>query len=69
MENQDDLAYRIGRIAIAQARLDEWLVQVLICLLKPISESRVQLLVGDRSLDAKCTLVKKLATNLGIPLD
>lgn len=69
MENQDDLANRIGLIAIAQARLDEWLVQVLICLLKPISESRVQLLVGDRSLDAKCTLVKKLATNLGIPLD
>ena len=69
MENQDDLANRIGLIAIAQARLDEWLVQVLICLLKPISESRVQLLVSDRSLEAKCTLVKKLATDLGISLD
>jgi len=68
MSDEDELSSKIGRIALAQARLDEWLVQVLICLLKPLPESRVQLLVSDRSLDAKRSLVKKLAGDAGISL-
>lgn len=69
MNEHDELSSRIGRIALAQARLDEWLVQVLICQLKPLPETRVQLLVSDRSLDAKRSLVKKLAGEVGISLD
>lgn len=69
MNAHDELPSRIGRIALAQARLDEWLVQVLISLLKPLPENRVQLLVSDRSLDAKRSLVKKLAGEVGISLD
>lgn len=69
MSDQDDLSSKIGRVALAQTRLDEWLVQVLICLLKPLPETRVQLLVSDRSLDMKRTLVKKLADDIGLSLD
>lgn len=68
MSGEDELSSKIGRIALAQARLDEWLVQVLISLLKPLPETRVQLLVSDRSLDAKRSLVKKLAGDAGISL-
>lgn len=69
MSDQDELSSRIGRIALAQARLDEWLVQVLISLLKPLPESRVQFLVSDRSLDAKRSLARKLARDVGVSLD
>lgn len=69
MDGQDELSGKIGRIALAQARLDEWLVEVLICLLKPLPANRAQLIVSDRSLDAKRSLVKKLASELGISLD
>lgn len=69
MGDQDELSNKIGRIALAQARLDEWLVQVLICLLKPLPESRAQLLVSDRSLESKRSLVKQLARDVGISLD
>ena len=69
MGDQDELFDRVGRIALAQARLDEWLVQLLICLLKPLPESRVQLVISDRSLDSKRSLVKQLASDVGISLD
>lgn len=69
MGDQDELSGKIGRIALAQARLDEWLVQVLISLLKPLPEHRVQLLVSDRSLDSKRSLVKQLAGDIGLSLD
>ncbi|MGP5603495.1 hypothetical protein, partial [Corynebacterium casei] len=60
MSDSAKLAERIGRIALAQAELDEWLVQVLISLLKPLPESRVQLLVSNRSLDQKCRLIRDI---------
>lgn len=69
INGEDEPAGRIGCVALAQARLDEWLVQVLISLLKPLRETRVQLLVGDRSLGSRRILLKKLAGQVGISLD
>ena len=69
MSDSAKLAERIGRIALAQAELDEWLVQVLISLLKPLPESRVQLLVSNRSLDQKCRLIRDIANDLELALD
>lgn len=69
MSDQDDLSGRVGRIALAQAQVDEWLVQVLIELLKPLPESRVQILVGANSLDQKASLIRKVANDLGLSLE
>ena len=44
MTYSSQLAERVGRIALTQAEVDEWLVQVLISLLQPLPEARVQLL-------------------------
>ena len=64
----DEFAPLVGAVALAQAEIDEWLVQVLIALLKPLSPSRVELLVGGRSLGEKVDLVKSLSRGEGLDL-
>jgi len=58
----------VGQVALAQAEIDEWLVQVLVALLKPLPSPPVALLVGGRSLGDKLELVKALAKDVGLDL-
>lgn len=67
MRTDDVFAQKVGLVALTQAEMDEWLVQVLIELLHPLSVSRVQLLVGQQPLSRKISLVKALAKESGIP--
>ncbi|GAB3251744.1 hypothetical protein [Arthrobacter pigmenti] len=69
MDGSEELSTRVGQIALAQSQVDEWLVQVLISLLRPLPESRTQLLVGKSSLDQKCSLVLQLADDMSLSLD
>lgn len=69
LSDEDVLSERVGRIALAQAQIDEWLVQILIELLRPLPESRVQILVGKMSLDQKTSLVRDLTKDMGWSLD
>lgn len=66
MSDSNKLAEVVGRIALTQAEIDEWLVQILISLLKPLPDSRVQRLVGKNSLDYKCSLIRDLAKDQSI---
>lgn len=68
MDRSDNLEERIGRIVLAHTELDERLVQLLIELLAPLPESRVQLLVGSRSLVQKCDLIRSIAKDRGLSL-
>lgn len=69
MSNSKRLAELVGQIALAQAEIDEWLVQILISLLRPLPDSQVQLLVSRNSLDQKCKLVRALAEDQGLAMD
>ncbi|NKG22385.1 hypothetical protein [Paeniglutamicibacter terrestris] len=69
MSGVNDLAQRVGLVALTQAEVDEWLVEALIALLHPLDPTRVQLLVGKNSLDQKRALVKDLTGQSGFPID
>lgn len=69
MTGIEELAQRVGLVALTQAEVDEWLVQVLIVLLQPLPPQRVQLLVGKNSLDQKRSLVRDLAEDTNFSLN
>lgn len=69
MTGIEELAQRVGLVALTQAEVDEWLMEVLIALLQPLPPSRVQLLVGKNSLEQKRSLVRALAEDTGFSLD
>ncbi|MBM9432279.1 hypothetical protein [Flaviflexus equikiangi] len=69
MSNSKRLAELVGQVALAQAEIDEWLVQVLISLLRPLPDSRVQLLVSRNSLDQKCKLIRDLTEDQEYAID
>lgn len=57
---------KVGLVALRQAEVDEWLVQVLVALLHPLPPSRVQVVVGGSSLVQKAKLIRELATESGL---
>lgn len=69
MTEADEFAPRVGAVALAQAEIDEWLVQVLIALLRPLTPARVALIVGGRSLGEKVDLIKCLAKEMGLDFE
>lgn len=69
MDPDDVLARQIGRITLANTESDEWLVEALILMLRPLPARRVEILVAANSLDQKCKLIKKVAADLKISLD
>lgn len=68
MDSRSGLEVRIGKIALAQAEIDERLVDVLIELLQPLTASKVEILVGKSSLEAKLNLIKELCVHAGISI-
>lgn len=59
-EGQDRWACAVGRVAMGQGRVDEWLVQVLIELLAPLTAGIVESLVGADTVAKKCDRITTL---------
>lgn len=59
-ESSDSWACAVGRVAMGQGRVDEWLVQVLILLLAPLTPGVVELLVGADTVGKKCDRIAQL---------
>ena len=60
MSDSDRFTASLGRVALADAEVDEWLVQVFIALLKPLSPSVVRTLVGSDNASQKASKLTKL---------
>lgn len=59
-EASTDLAAALCRIALADAEIDEWLVQILLALLQPLSPDAARELVADKSSDRKAANIRAL---------
>lgn len=60
VEGQDNWTRAVGRVAMGQGRVDEWLVQVLISLLAPLTHGIVESLVGADTVGKKCDRITSL---------
>lgn len=59
-EGQDSWTCAVGRVTMEQGRVDEWLVQVLINLLTPLTPGIVESLVGADNVVKKCERITTL---------
>lgn len=64
MEESHRFRAALGRVALADAEADEWLVQVFIALLKPLSPSVIRTLVGSDSATQKASKLSKMLDEL-----
>lgn len=60
VEGRDSWTCAVGRVAMGQGRVDEWLVQVLINLLAPLTPGIVESLVGADTVGKKCDRITTL---------
>lgn len=65
MSADQDLDRAVGRVALADAQVDEWLQQVLVALLSPMAPDVVRILTSPDNAVGKITKIRRLADRLG----